>query len=161
MVWCMSIKAQALSFDFLIASSIFLLAVGVIYIYWVYSNIQIEETQRITDMIDRTYLASQFWFREGTPPFWDSTNIIDLGLQNNHRFNRTKMNIMDTNLGYEETKSLIGLGGYEYSFTIYNSTNDTVFNFGQIPNNPENLVKIKRVGILDGSLVNLEIMVWG
>jgi len=154
-----SVKAQVFSFDFLIASSIFLLAIGVIYIYWIYSNIQIEETKRINDIIDKTYFASQVWFREGTPPGWNSTNIIDLGLENNHRFNQTKMDIMKTSLGYEKTKNLVGLGGYQYNFTVYDTTN-AVFSFGQNPSNPKNLVKVKRIGVLNGSLVTVEIMVW-
>ena len=156
----MSVKGQVLSFDFIVASSIFLLFVGILFVYWIYSNVQMEETQRMNDMIDKTYLASQVWFREGTPPDWDSTNVIDLGLQSAHRFNQSKMDIMNISLGYGRTKTLIGLGGYEYFFRIYNSTNDTIFNFGLYSSNPENLVKIKRVGILNGSLVTLEVMTW-
>jgi len=161
----MSVKAQALSFDFIIAASIFLLVVGIIYIYWIYTNTQIEETKNINDMIDKTYSASYIWFREGYPSFWNSTDVIDLGMENDHRFNQTKMNFLNksidpTNIGYNKTKTFISLGGYDYFFRIYNSTDDTLFNFGLYHSNPRNVVKVERIGILNGSIVTLEVLVW-
>jgi len=161
----MSIKAQALSFDFIIAASIFLLVIGIIYIYWIYSSIQIEETKNINEMTDKAFTASQVWFREGTPKYWDPNNVIDLGLENNKRFNQTKINFLNksinpSNIGYSKTKTMIGLEGYEYFFKIYNTTNDTLFNFGLYPSNAVNIVKTKRIGILNSSIVILEVLVW-
>jgi len=156
----MSAKGQVFSFDFLLASSIFLLTVGILITYWVYTNIQIEETREINEMIYKSYKASDVWFREGMPIYWNSDNVIELGLENNHRFNETKMNMTKIEIGYDRTKTMIGLDGYEYNFTVYNMTNDTVFSFGFPLSNPQNLVKIKRFGIYEGSIVSLEIMVW-
>ncbi len=70
------------------------------------------------------------------------------------------MNITKTEIGYDRTKTMIGLGGYEYNFTVYNTTNHTVFSFGLNPSNPRNLLKIRRIGIYDSSIVSLEVMVW-
>lgn len=156
----MSVKGQVLSFDFMVASSIFLLAVGLLYVYWNYSNIQIEETKRIGDLTDKAFTASQVWYREGVPKYWDSNDVIDLGLQNDHRFNQTKMDVLNVSIGYDTTKTLIGLGGYDYFFRIYNSTNDTVYYFGPYPVDADNVVKVKRIGILNGSIVTLEVVVW-
>ena len=161
----MSIKAQVLSFDFIIASSIFLLVVGIIYIYWIYTNIQIEETKNINDITEKAYMASQVWFREGYPEYWDNNTVIDLGMENDHRFNQTKMDFLNdsispTNIGYNRTKTLIGLEGYDYFFRIYNSTDYTLFNFGLYPSNNVDVIKAKRIGILNGSIVTLEVLVW-
>jgi len=161
----MSHKAQALSFDFIIAASIFLLVIGIIYIYWIYSSVQIDETRNINEMTKRAFTSSEVWFREGTPEYWDPNDVIDLGMENNKRFNQTKIDYLNksidpTNIGYDKTKTMIGLGGYEYFFRISNSTDDTLFNFGLYPNEAKNIVKVKRIGLLNGSIVVLEVLVW-
>lgn len=157
---CMSLKGQVFSFDFLLASSIFLLTIGILFVYWTYTNIEIEETREINEMVYKAYKSSEIWFREGIPSNWDSTNVIDLGLETDHRFNQTKMNTMKTEIGYDKTKIMIGLSGYDYNFTLYDANNNTVFSFGLNPSDPPSLIKIKRVGIYDSSIVTLEVMVW-
>ena len=122
---------------------------------------QIEETKNINDMTEKAYTATQVWFREGVPEYWDNNTIIDLGLENEHRFNQTKMNMMETDIGYNNTKIKIGLGGYEYNFSIYNSTEYLLWSFGQsLPSNSQNIVNVKRIGILNGSVVILKVVVW-
>jgi len=156
----MSVKGQIFSFDFLLASSIFLLTMGILFVYWTYTNIQIQETIGMNEMIDKAYKATEVWFREGIPTYWNSSNVIDLGLENNHRFNQTKMGTMKTEIGYDKTKVMVGLSGYDYNFTVYDMNNDTVFSSGLNPSNPTNLLKIKRIGIYEDSIVTLEVMVW-
>jgi len=156
----MSVKGQIFSFDFLLASSIFLLTMGILFVYWTYTNIQIQETIGMNEMIDKAYKATEVWFREGIPTYWNSSNVIDLGLENNHRFNQTKMGTMKTEIGYDKTKVMVGLSGYDYNFTVYDMNNDTAFSSGLNPSNPTNLLKIKRIGIYEDSIVTLEVMVW-
>jgi len=115
----------------------------------------------INDMIDKAYLISQAWFREGTPEYWNSSNVIDLGLANDHRFNQTKMNsLVEPQLGYENVGNLIGVETYDFYFRVYNTTNDTVYTFGVYPSNPKDVIKVKRVGILNDSVAILEVLVW-
>ena len=156
----LSVKAQVFSFDFLIACSLFILVLVVLYGYWTYSYIEIEETRSINKIIDKANLASQVWFRECTPTYLNSSNVIELGLQNDHKFNQTKIDSLNISLGYNITKSLLDIVGYDYFFEIYNTTNDTIFRFGLYPSNPENIVKIKRIGILNGSIVSMDTLVW-
>ena len=156
----MSAKGQIFSFDFLLASSIFLLSMGILFVYWTYTNRQIEETMQLNEMIDNVYKASEAWYREGVPSCWNSNNVVDLGLENNHRFNHSKMNSMKTEIGYGKTKMMIGLSGYDYNFTVRDTDNNTVFSFGINPSNPTNLVKMNRIGIYNASIVTLEVMVW-
>lgn len=154
-------KGQIFSMDFLIACSFFILAFSILYVYWTYSTKRIEETRRITDMIDKAYLISDIWFRDGIPKYWNSFNVIDLGLSNEHRFNKTKMDSLnDPLLGYRNVSRMIGIEGYYYRFVVINSISQIVYSFGSNPTNPDNLVKIKRVGILDGNVVIVEVMVW-
>jgi hypothetical protein len=154
-------KGQTFSTDFIIACTIFVLAVGLLLLYWRYTTNKISETNKINDMIEKAYLISEIWFRDGIPKYWDSSNVIDIGLSNEHRFNKTKMDSLnDPELGYENVTKLIGVEVYNYNFTVYNMTKNVVYTFGQNPSNPDNLVKIKRVGILDGKIVNVDAMVW-
>jgi hypothetical protein len=134
-----------------------------LYVYWTHATIELEESRRVNEMIDKAYSISQVWFREGIPKYWNAQDVIDIGLSNDYRFNRTKMNSLNDSvfLGYERVKSKIGIKNYEFSFKVYNSTQHEIFSFGPSPSNPENLVKVKRFGILDdGSLVTVEVMVW-
>ena len=157
----MYIKGQVFSFDFLLASSIFLLSVGVLFVYWIYTTLQIEETGEMNEMIDKAYKASEVWFREGVPQYWSLNDVIDLGLENDHRFNQTKMDMMKAEIGYEKTKNMIGLSGYEYNFSVYNSTSHLIWSVGQvIPSDSQNIVNVKRFGILNGSIVTLQVVVW-
>lgn len=156
----MSHKGQTLSFDMLIGSFIFLLAFGIIYTYWSYANIQIKETRNLNDIIDKTFLISQVWLKDGTPIQWGSSDIKELGLQNDHEFNQTKMNLMNTTLGYERVKSLIGINNYDFFFEIHNESDDVLYQFGIYPTDPDFLMKVSRLGIYNKSLVIVDTLVW-
>jgi hypothetical protein len=114
----------------------------------------------MNEMIEKAYRASEVWYREGIPTHWDSNNVVDLGLMNDNRYNQTKMNFMKNNIGYDKTKIMLGLSGYEYNFTIFDTEGNNIFSFGNNPSNPSNLLKIERIGILQSSIVTLEVMVW-
>jgi len=155
----MSIKGQLLSSDFLIASSIFIIVTAIIFSYWTYTTIQIEENRKIDDIIDAAFLASNVWMREGTPNYWNSTNVVDIGLQNNHRFNETKLVYLNE-IGYSKVKSMIGLTQYNLYLRIYDFNNNTFFTFGNFSSNAENVVKIKRIGLLNNTIVYVDTVVW-
>jgi len=154
-------KGQTFSTDFVIACIVFILAVAILLVYWKYTSNKINETTLINEMTEKAYLISEIWFREGIPKYWEPSNVIDLGLSNNHRFNKTKMDSLnDPLLGYQNVTKMIGAETYDYKFVVLNSTKDTVYSFGVNPTNPDNLVKVNRVGILDGDIVTVEVMVW-
>jgi len=157
----MSVKGQIFSFDFLVACSIFLIALTIIYIYWGYVALQIEETRLTNDMIDKLNLASQVWFREGTPKYWDSSNVVELGLLSGHSFNQTKMDLLKNEIGYGKALTLIGAGDYYLYYRVTNETNSILFEFGSLPSNPKNAMKAERVGILNDSIAIVEVILWG
>jgi len=112
-------------------------------------------------MTEKAYLISDVWFRNGIPKYWNASDVIDIGLSNDHRFNRTKMySLNDPLLGYRNVSRKIGAEIYDYNFTVINSTKDVAYTFGSNPTNPDNLIKVKRIGILDGDIVIVEVMVW-
>jgi len=160
MVRLLSVKGQVFSSDFLIACTLFILVLIVLYGYWTYSYNEIEETRNIDMMIYKTNLASEAWFREGTPKYWDPSDIIEIGLMNDHNFNQTKMDSLNVSLGYNRTKSLLDITGYDYFFGVINATNHTIFSFGLYPSDSENIVKVKRIGILNETIVSVEVLVW-
>lgn len=154
-------KGQIFSTDFFVACIVFVLAVAILLVYWSYTINRINETNRINDMIEKGYLISEIWFREGIPKYWNASNVIDIGLSNDYRFNRTKMDSLnDSLLGYRNVTKLIGVEFYQYNFTVFNMTKNVVYTFGETPLNYDSLVKIKRVGILDGKIVTVDVMVW-
>ena len=152
-------KGQVFSMDFMIACTVFVLAVSILFVYWTYTSNKIDETNRINDMIEKAYLISEIWFREGIPKHWNASSVVDLGLSDEHRFNRTKMDSLN-DLGYENVSKLIGIEVYDYNFTVYDTNKNMLYTFGQNPSNTDNIVKIKRVGILDGEIVIMDTMVW-
>lgn len=159
MVVSMLSKGQTFSFDFLMACSIFLLATGILFLEWYRTSAEISETEILNDMIDKTYLASEIWLREGVPEYWNPDNVISLGLQNNYKLNLTKMNYL-SEIGYAKVKSLIGVDPYELFFRVYDKRNVTLFNFGIFPSNADNIIKVERVSILNKSIVFIDVLVY-
>jgi hypothetical protein len=155
----MSNKGQIFSADFFIACSIFIVAVGIVLIYWRYVSSEIEETRTLNDMNGKLQLASQIWFREGFPEYWSPENVIELGLENNHIFNQTKMDSLNL-LGYEKFLSLGGSGNYYVYYRVTDEKNSTLFEFGPYPSNAGNIMKMDRIGILNQTIAIVEVLVW-
>ncbi len=153
----MSTKAQIISGDFIVASFLFLLVLGTIYYLWLSRSYDIEEGRRLNKLVDSAYLTSNIWMREGTPIYWNENNIIDIGLQNNNRLNRTKMEMLN-NLGYIKIKSMLGLNE-DFFLRVYDKNNQTIFEFGNL-GNAKNMIRVKRVSILDGRIVFIDTIVW-
>lgn len=155
----MSAKGQSFSADFLLACSLFILAIGLIFIYWSYTSQEIEGTRASNDMIDKLNLVSQVWFKEGTPAHWSPEDVIEIGLQNNHQFNQTKMNSLDS-IGYQKFKSFLGAGSYNIYYGVYDENNRTLFEFGLYPSSPENVMKTSRIGILNRTIAMVDVLIW-
>jgi nitrogen fixation-related uncharacterized protein len=155
----MSVKGQIFSTDFLIACSIFIVAVGVLFIYWRYASSQIEETRNLNDMNEKLYLASQVLFTEGVPKYWSSENVVQLGLENNHMFNQTKMNSLSL-LDYSKVLTLVGSENYYVYYRLHDENNSTLFEFGVYPSDARNVMKAERIGILNQSIAIVEVLLW-
>jgi len=154
----MFIKAQ-LSYDFFIASFIFLIVLSILLIQFVRVSSEIEETRYMDNLIDKAYSASQVWFREGVPVDWNKTNLVILGLQDNYEINNTKMSSLN-DIGYENVKYMIGLSSLEVFFRVYDESNNTQFSFGLYPENSRNVIRVERVGILNKTIAFVDTLVW-
>lgn len=154
-------KAQVLTYDFFIALSIFLVVLIIAMSNWYYSMLQIEEILKRNQAINILFLASQAWFKEGYPKYWGTEDVLELGMSNDNRINRTKMDML-AQLGYSRTASLLNLGTYNLQYTIYDSRNQTIFHFPSTTNlTAKNVYKIERVGILDEQPVVISTIIWG
>ncbi|MCX8179342.1 MAG: hypothetical protein N3E38_01215 [Candidatus Aenigmarchaeota archaeon] len=154
----MSTKAQIFSSDFVFAVFIFLLTISIIYYLWVVKLHYIKEEREFEKMSYHAQIASNVWMREGFPKYWNISNIIDLGLQNDKRFNKTKMQMLNE-IGYEKVKTLCALDEYELLLRVYDTENKTLFEFGKLEE-AKNVVKIKRVGLLESNIVFIDTIVW-
>lgn len=154
-------KAQAMTYDFFIAMIIFLFLLTLVISYWHYSAVQMEEINENNRATNALFLASEVWFKEGYPRYWEKTNILELGLSNDNMINRTKMEMLP-DLGYSKVVFLLNLGTYNLQYTLYNSNNYMIFQFpsGEIPSSANNIYKIERIGILDEQPVKVRTIIW-
>jgi len=159
MVLSMSTKAQSLSFDFLIACTIFLLIILILFTLSRYSITQIGETEKINQIIRTSDQLSEIWMREGTPENWNTSDAIDLGLVSDSRLNQTKLGYLE-DFGYREVKRRLGVGIYDFYLGVYDLNNNTMFSFGQYPSNSEFISKNRRIGILNSAIVFIDTLVW-
>jgi hypothetical protein len=154
-------KAQALTYDFFIALVIFIAIVSLVMVYWYSSSLQMQENIEKNFALRTTISASQAWFKEGYPKYWDLENVMELGLANDGKINRTKMEML-FQLGYSRATILLNLGTYNLRYEIYNKTNDLIFLFPQNSDltKAKNVYKIERVAILDDQPVKVRTLVW-
>jgi hypothetical protein len=114
-------KAQTLSYDFFISASIFMAILTVILFYFSYSTSQISDTIVKNEISNKLFLASQIWFNEGYPKYWDESNVIQLGLANDGYLNNTKINKLNS-IGYQKVLELIGASGYNVYYRVFDSS---------------------------------------
>jgi hypothetical protein len=154
-------KAQALTYDFFIALAIFIALVSLVMAHWYFTSVQIQETMEKNFALRTTLSASQAWFKEGYPKYWNLENVMELGLANDGKINRTKMEML-SQLGYAKVTLLLNLGTYNLRYEIYNKTNDLIFLFPQNLDltKAKNVYKIERVAILDEQPVKVRTLVW-
>lgn len=155
-------KAQALTYDFFIALSIFFVVLSLIVGYWYYSSVQMEETIEKNRAANALFLASDVWFKEGYPKYWEADNVLEIGLSNGNEINRTKMDMLNSSIGYSRLVSLLNLGTFNLEYTAYNTTNGVIFQFNSSANisSAKNVYQIERIGIMDDQPVKIRTIIW-
>ena len=121
----------------------------------------IEEKRKIDEIGKFLFLASDIWFKEGYPKYWNLSNVKELGLANNGEVNFTKLYLLQQ-MGYSRFSSLMNLGNYRVYYRVYNETNATLFEFPENgrPLNPKILVKIKRFLVFNSTPAILDVILW-
>jgi hypothetical protein len=153
-------KGQALTYDFFIAMAIFFVIIAVALGYWNYSTVQMGEIIERNRATNSLYMASDVWFKEGYPKYWNSSNVIELGMANDNTINQTKIQMLNV-LGYSKALSLLNTGVYNLKYIVYTTSNVTIFEF---PSNTivsgNNVYTIERIGILNDQPVKIRTIVW-
>ena len=145
-------KGQIFSFDFLIACSIFILILAVLIGHIGYNTIQLNELKEKHELTRTGYKLSEIFFMEGYPKDWNSSNVKIIGLQTNNRIDWNKLKELE-NFGYQKSLILLGLN-YDYNLTIGN------YSFGKNPENASSAFRINRVGILNSSIVPIQVIIF-
>ena len=150
-------KSQVLVYDFFVALSIFLVAIMLLLFNWNLSLEEISERKRIEYLSSDLNKIAAIFDKEGFPLYWNSENVKEIGLLNGFEINWTKL-ISLKDLGYSKVASLLALSS-NYYLRLYNSSNK-IFEFGKLPSNTSTSFRLDRIGILNKTLVRIEIVVW-
>ena len=160
MVRFMSTKAQKLTYDFFFATSVLLIALTATFFY-VYHKIQdIEEEKIKGEMVGILISVSDVWFKEGYPEYWDSSNVVEIGLSNNNQINSTKVKLMEE-LGYQKVASLLGLGLFNFQYSVYSQNGTLIYSFPNLTfEMGKNVLVLDRTAIWNESIVKVRTIIW-
>ena len=151
-------KAQVIAYDFVIATSIFFITLIIVFSYWVYAMKEVEETRSSKEAMISLLRASNLWFIEGYPKYWDNQTVLELGLSNDRRINATKVEFLNQ-MGYQKVLSLLNLGRFNVFYNV-TSSGSVITEFGAEPQNAKNIYKIVRFGVLENKVVRIETILW-
>jgi len=156
----MSIKAQTLTYDFFIATSLLLLLLIVTFFLFYYKIENIEEEEKKSEMVNVLISASEIWFKEGYPKYWNVDNVIEIGLSNNNQINTTKVRLMEE-MGYQKLASLLGLGTFNVNYFVYSQNGSLIYSFPNFSfDNAKNVLVLERITIWNNSIVRVRTLVW-
>ena len=122
-----------------------------------YNTKELSEIEERNELVEETRKLSEIFFEEGYPENWNSTNVAIIGIKTDNRMDWNKLESLKE-MGYQKSLVLLGLN-LDYNMTIFNKT-DSVWGFGKSPENASSVVKINRIGILNSSIVYIQILVF-
>jgi hypothetical protein len=149
-------KGQILSFDLLIAITIFTLILVILISQVAYNTKRINEIREQNQMIEEANKLSEIFFSKGYPKNWDQNNVQILGLQTNNRIDWNKLKELE-NIGYQRSLFLLG-SNYDYNLTL--ESGSLKWDFGKNPENASTIIKINRLGVLNSTLVSIRVLVF-
>ena len=159
MVKSMSIKAQTLTYDFFIASSLLFLVLTIAFLLFYYKIENIEEEKRKSEMVNVLISASDIWFKEGYPKYWSVEDVLEIGLANDNRINTTKVRLIEE-IGYKKLSALLGLGKFDVNYFVYSQNGSLIYYF---PNydirNAKNVLILERIAIWNESIVRVRTLI--
>jgi len=130
------LKAEIFSSDFVMALTIFLIAVSTFGIYYTSLQSDISEYKIRNEIQSKANnIANLLLTSSGEPRYWSSTNVKVIGLYDSGLINLTKFEELKK-IEYYTAKKMLGIGGYEFYIELKNETghvlkNDSlVYNFG-------------------------------
>jgi hypothetical protein len=154
----MSIKGQAFTYDFFIALGIFFAILSILSTYWYYYTLQFSEIEEKNEAFNSLVKASQIWFSEGYPVYWDLNNIVEIGLSNEGRINSTKLSFLE-NLNETEFLKKLNFGNYRVKYEVYEDSK-LIFSYPNSSFWASEILTLERFGVLNGSIVKIKTYLW-
>lgn len=146
----------------MIASMIF--ALGIIAFFFFSINSENETSDNLDTLKYEAELIADSLLSEGSPPSWTNTGVIRIGLLSENKINKTKLEMFDTmaSSDYARTKSLFGVkDNYYISFSENMTLNNNSVDFiGQMPLEPQNLLKVTRLSSYGNKPVVFYVHAW-
>jgi hypothetical protein len=148
-------------FDLVMALTIFLVGIIVIYIYAI--NFLNEGEENLNQLLNDGNLASFLILSEGTPKNWTLTDVEIPGILSEEKINQTKLeNLYSLSLNnYTQIKRMLGTNHELYfNFTNIEISGNPVDGIGNSPTSEKNLIKIERFTIYNNKPVKFDLFVW-
>jgi len=156
----MSTKAQTLTYDFFIATSLLFLTLTMALFLFYYRIENVEEEKRKSEMMNVLISASEIWFKEGYPKYWSADNVLEIGLANDNQINTTKVRLMEE-IGYKKLASLLSLGSFNVNYFVYSQNGSLIYYFPNVSiENAKNVLVLERVAIWNDSIVRVRTLLW-
>ena len=147
-------KAQIWGFDLMIALTIFLVGIIIIYLY----AINFSETSQdiLNEMNSEAVLVSSLILSEGSPENWDAGNVEIPGILTNKRLNETKLENLENLILDDYHKTKISLGAVNNFYFIF----EGIDGVGKEPVSTNNLIKLERLIIYNNKPVKFVLYIW-
>jgi len=154
-------RGQAWAFDLMIATIIFISGIFAFYLYSL--NYQTEAQETLDSLFYEGNSVAEDLLSEGFPNNWNEGNVQRIGLTSFGKINETKLEkFYNLSLNSSQITSILKLNNYYYvnlSDTLL--INEQIIDgIGNIPNNPENIIKISRLTIYKDKPSTLNIFIW-
>jgi hypothetical protein len=176
-------KSQVWTIEYILSFIVFIaiILLSVKMIFGVYANDALQNLQKESEFV------SQYMLSEGYPDNWDNDTLIRVGLTTNDRLNDTKL-LSFYSLNYSRTKDLMGIKSNYFAYfsnssgiiSIFHILNSSISEsdgcgYGyyavvkQYASQCEidisslkydDMVKISRITAFNGSIIQLNIILW-
>jgi len=153
-------NGQTFPYAFFMASVIFFILLLMVFSYWTYAMKETAETKRRGDAFNYLLAASQVWLKEGYPKYWGESSVLEIGFTNDRKINSTKLQILNSSIGYQKFLSLLNIGPYNVFYNVTDENSQTIFSFGLQPSQAKNVYQIERVGVLNNRAVKIKTIIW-
>lgn len=162
-------RAQMWSLDFAVSVVIFAFVVSIVVFAWNYSTQNSMDQVNFNILQNDVMMISDSLIRvSGLPEDWNDTNVQVIGLADEENvLNSTKV-LRFIGLDYGFTKSILGIGNYDFYFDIRYPNNTimeisgTTLTKGIHPVGQDSriVVPVERYVILDGNVGKMEFFLW-
>lgn len=151
-------KGQALSFDFLIACTLFFFMAGILLTKVGHEIKDAEEVSGKNALLRDADALSGIFFQEGLPKNWTNETVQVIGLRDGGRISMRKIQEFNKTT-YSRSIELLGINNYYY--INISSSSGEICSFGYPYTQAKSLVKRERIGVLEnGTIVTIGVYIF-